>query len=899
MINKEFRFIDIFEGSDLFYLADPNNITVKKNGGERWGVKKEFKLPLSYCLEGHLNGTLNKGVVLPPIRKSDNKCKWGAIDVDGEVYKDEKLKKELLSRSRKLNLPLVPCFSKSKGLHLYIKFTDWTDAQKVIDVLHTLLFKLNLPQNTECFPKQAKVLDTGNGIMLPFMNGIGNDYIKDFNDDGFITGSQQEFLNALIENKVNADNFEIKLPEQSQPKKEKKKDWLSNINDDGQTKISILMAIKNGTIEEHPDMGGKYHSWIQVVIAKAVAQGYGDNEILQLIKEVHEDGRGIGYVWPESYQKQINYTRQENRLNIPNPGDTKILKGKNLEQGFTLERILKSYCYVMANDMFNKLGSSEFYQDRQINNFHKHEVFLDKGTLTGNLLANKKFARAETFITSAKYKPGLIHIDRPGIIPLVSKGTVLNIYVPHYLEPKKGDIQFIIDFYVWLLGRDKWNMIEKWIAFNIQNPGVKMKWAVVLVSEIEGAGKGLLARIISRILGFENVNENANYKHLTNTHNTLLIGTQVLVLNEVSLGDFKSKAEGSNSLKNFVADDFYSCNFKNKPMVKLPNLTNFLLFSNDPRVLSLNNGARRYYFCNIKKTEEELIQKEEDGTFEKIWDFVDSDDGASALIHFFKNEVKINNPKIFLGRAPQTDDLKELIEQSKHPVIKKLEYDLTRPDINHRRIFNGNWSGLATFNWLNDQLSTKTLKHEITGDRETFDWGSYGDDAIYKFLSSNSIPWNNGDKTKQIEINGVRQRLYILDDSMCPIPGKSYKDLTPKQIETIHLNYNKVERTIAEEKPEYLKALDREPGQVEEVKDKIKQTIELSKTMRSHSKNGALSKFKGWDPEELFNDVVSGKEELAHNDQFLVKALLKYRKTISRGIRTPEKIIEDIRNNEE
>ena len=38
-----------------------------------------------------------------------------------------------------------------------------------------------------------------------------------------------------------------------------------------------------------------------------------DKEILKLIKEVHQDNRGIGYVWPESYQKQINYTRRENR----------------------------------------------------------------------------------------------------------------------------------------------------------------------------------------------------------------------------------------------------------------------------------------------------------------------------------------------------------------------------------------------------------------------------------------------------------------------------------------------------------------------------------------------------------------------------------------------------------
>jgi hypothetical protein len=76
-----------------------------------------------------------------------------------------------------------------------------------------------------------------------------------------------------------------------------------------------------------------------------------------------------------------------------------------------LEEITKAYCYVMANDMFNKLGSAEFYQDKQINNFHKHEVFIEKGTLTNKLLSRSKFAKAETFITSAKFKPGLLLVD--------------------------------------------------------------------------------------------------------------------------------------------------------------------------------------------------------------------------------------------------------------------------------------------------------------------------------------------------------------------------------------------------------------------------------------------------------------------------------------------------------
>ena len=396
----------------------------------------------------------------------------------------------------------------------------------------------------------------------------------------------------------------------------------------------------------------------------------------------------------------------------------------------------------------------------------------------------------------------------------------------------------------------------------LQFPGEKIKWSVVLVSAIEGAGKGLLARICSRILGYENVNENANYKHLTNTHNTLLVGTQLLVLNEVSLGDFKSKTEGTNTLKNFVADDYYSCNFKNKPMVKLPNLTNIMLFSNDERVVGVSQGVRRYFFCNITKTEEEIIKKTDEGFYKKAWDFVDSDAGAAALIYYFKKEVNIPKPEIFKARAPETEDLKQLIEQSKHPVQKKLEWDLVRPDYINRKIFYGRWCGLITFDELNEKLNTT----EDTFDKTRYDWGSFGDDAIYKFLSANSIRWNNGEATRQIEIKGVRHRFYNLDDTLCPIPNKSYKDLTPKQIETIHNDFISVSDEISGEEKDYKQAVADTPRQRRLLKELItRKTQEKSKIL-----NDGLY---GMDPEKAYDEVMNGTREIGHNDMFKVKHL--------------------------
>ena len=883
------NFIEVFEGSDQFYLADPTELTLKKNGGSRWGVKKEFSMSLGAAIEGHLDGSLLKGVVLPPIRKSDNKCKWGAIDVDGNIYKDDNFKRQILEKIKKLDLLLVPCFSKSRGLHLYIRFKDWTDAQKVIDILHTFLNKLGLPPETECFPKQAKVGSTGNGIMLPYMKGIGNDLVRYWDGKEFITGSKEEFVEIMSYLDVNAEDIKIELPEPAKANGKLKDDGLLDSLSDGPSKFTILKKIKDGTIKAHKSkdgkkaMGGKYHSWIQIVIAKCVKEGYGDNEILELIKDVHQDGRGLGYTWPESYQKQINYTRGATRFNKPNPGDTKILEGRSILEGEELEKIFKDYCYVMANDMFNKIGSIDFFQNKQLNNMHRHQV--KKGTLTDILLKNPDFAKAETFVTSAKFPPGLINITKPGMVPLINKGVVLNIYIPNYVIEKKGDVQFLIDFFIWLIGEDKWKIIEQWIAYNLQYPGEKIKWSVVLVSIIEGTGKGLLARIISRILGMDNVNENANYKHLTNTHNTLLIGTQVLFLNEVSLGDFKSKNEGTNTLKNFVADDIYSCNFKNKPMVKLPNLTNIVLFSNDERVLGVSQGVRRYFFCNITRGEQEIIKKTNEGFFQKAWDFVDSDEGAAALIYYFNKEIKITDPAMFKKRAPETEDLKQLIEQSKHPLQKKLEYDLTRPDVENRKIFMGNFCGLITFDWLNEKLNTT----QDTYDKTRYDWGSFGDDAIYKFLSANAIRWNNGEATRQISINGVKHRFYILDDTRCPIPEKSYKDLTPKQIETIYLNYVTVAREIGEEEENYIKAKENLPIKEQELRKEIESYVKAKP-----SKWLNYPKLVGMNSDECFKGILNYTIDIGNNNKLLyADTINKFRAIVARGIRSPEQIVED------
>ena len=182
-------------------------------------------------------------------------------------------------------------------------------------------------------------------------------------------------------------------------------------------------------------------------------------------------------------------------------------------------------------------------------------------------------------------------------------------------------------------------------------------------------------------------------------------------------------------------------------------------------------------------------------------------------------------------------------------LLKKLEYDLyNKRSDTIPLIFNGTFSGLATFEWLNDKLSTPD-------DHFKFDWGSYGDDAIYKFLSSNCTRWNNGENTRQIEIGGHRQRFYLLDDTRCPFPGKSYKDLTPKVIEVIYRNYSEIKKEIREEKDNYDNARSSLLTEIEEFKNQIQWAIESGHRKPTIKK---YEKYRGKTVDQVWEEIQNG-----------------------------------------
>lgn len=112
-----------------------------------------------------------------PIR-DDNTCVFGAIDYD--VY-DENYA-GLLNDIHRNNLSLVPCITKSGGLHLYVFFSEPVPAILVRDLLKkyssilgvaSIITRQGTVSDVEIFPKQNTVTEytKGSFINLPYHNG--------------------------------------------------------------------------------------------------------------------------------------------------------------------------------------------------------------------------------------------------------------------------------------------------------------------------------------------------------------------------------------------------------------------------------------------------------------------------------------------------------------------------------------------------------------------------------------------------------------------------------------------------------------------------------------------------------------------------------------------------------
>lgn len=123
----------------------------------------------------HLAGKRPLGII--PIAE-DSSCSWGAVDVDD--YSMDQL--DVIKRVEAAKLPLVPCQSKSGGLHLFLFAKSPVPAAIMQATLKAIAAKLGVA-DSEIFPKQVSVDtergDLGNWMIMPYYGDTFNGRLQE------------------------------------------------------------------------------------------------------------------------------------------------------------------------------------------------------------------------------------------------------------------------------------------------------------------------------------------------------------------------------------------------------------------------------------------------------------------------------------------------------------------------------------------------------------------------------------------------------------------------------------------------------------------------------------------------------------------------------------------------
>jgi hypothetical protein len=139
----------------------------RASDGKHGGFAETVHAPVTPELfDGHLQGLYGVGVV--PIL-DDGTCWWGAIDVDIDKRPELQM---VAADVRRMELPLIPCRSKSGGVHLYLFCSEAVPATLVRAKLMEWSVALGY-SGVEVFPKQVRLAgprDFGNWINLPYFS---------------------------------------------------------------------------------------------------------------------------------------------------------------------------------------------------------------------------------------------------------------------------------------------------------------------------------------------------------------------------------------------------------------------------------------------------------------------------------------------------------------------------------------------------------------------------------------------------------------------------------------------------------------------------------------------------------------------------------------------------------
>lgn len=371
-----------------------------------------------------------------------------------------------------------------------------------------------------------------------------------------------------------------------------------------------------------------------------------------LKNEYEEDGFEV---WDEWSQKSDKYDAKVQQVQWRSfkPGNITLgsivhFAKENGWKGFDKEaadspEIKANWVFCVKTTEFIELNTMQRLDRLQFS--CQFAPLFKRGMAADHVLRNENFPRVDG-LTFWPQQPQIVEED---------KQRKLNLWQPSDVTPKRGNVDVFLEHLAFILPdrKEREDVFLPYIAWNIQHPGVKIRWAVVLQGK-QRTGKSYFGRLLTDVLGASNVKRPTN-ERLHETWTDWQEGAQLIVIEELmGLG----RKELINKLKPMITEPSTSVRLPGGRVYEMPNRYNFLMFTNHKGALPIDEDDRRY--CLLFSPAE----RKTDEYYDALWRWSMERCNIAALAHYLAHEVDLSSFRAN-GNAPETDARREAIDMNR------------------------------------------------------------------------------------------------------------------------------------------------------------------------------------------------------------------------------------------
>ena len=383
---------------------------------------------------------------------------------------------------------------------------------------------------------------------------------------------------------------------------------------------------------------------------------FGDEQLTRPIEDIllrsmvlsQADQIGI----QELVHAHTNWTREQMKAIMRN---IKRRHRELLGKGGTLESLRGEYLYIANLHIFYHRTSGEMLKPEAFVALNCHVSEELKEQILG--------AEGVTKVTGLEFDPAQPeYFERQGASYYNQWHGLRDYGTPGDFQPWMEHVNRLVPE----LGERE--HLLNWMAFTLQQPGIKINHAVVF-NGLPGVGKDALFWPVTAAMGEHGRSVQANM--LLSDFNDYLTDTKFLIIQEPDLGNHREASRVANNLKSVIASppDQIWINRKGVPQFPIKNVASIVLLTNEPDPIQITHGDRRYFVLSTPLRVTDDVNQPLPGWreyFDSFWYWMDQGGGWRHVVDYLMHrDISGFNPK---AHPMMTVAKQEVIDAGASPI---------------------------------------------------------------------------------------------------------------------------------------------------------------------------------------------------------------------------------------